>query len=310
MRKKTHDEYVVEVSEINSNIEVVGQYISGHVPILHRCKIDDYVWMVSPSNILSGRGCPKCKSTLLHDQKIKTHEQYVAEVKQINPNIIVIGLYTGNRISILHMCMLDGYAWYATPSNILSGHGCPKCKVNNIKIHRTKSHEDYVKDVVEVNPNIEVVGRYINSETKILHRCLIDGCEWYALPSNILSGHGCPCCNQSIGEKRISIYLNKYSILYIPQYTFDDCKNKKGLPFDFYLPDYNICIEYDGEQHFRPVEYFGGEKGFIERQYNDTIKNTYCKKNKIILLRIAYNQNIEAELDNFFNNIQLTKEVS
>ena len=125
-----------------------------------------------------------------------------------------------------------------------------------------------------------------------------------------MEGHGCPVCNDSIGEKEITQYLLSNNIEFIPQYTFDGCKNKKKLPFDFYLPAYNICIEYDGLQHFKPVDHFGGEEGFKQRQYNDSIKNQFCRLNDIQLIRIKYDQDIETELDNFFNNTKLIKEVS
>ena len=67
--------------------------------------------------------------------------------------------------------------------------------------------------------------------------------------------------------------------------------NKNGtypLKFDFYLPDYNCCIEYDGKQHFEPIDYFGGKNGFIKTQERDDIKNQYCKNNDIKLIRIPY----------------------
>lgn len=63
---------------------------------------------------------------------------------------------------------------------------------------RRKTQEEYVAEASIVNPNIEVLGRYINSNTKILHRCKIDGYEWNAYPTHILSGHGCPVCVNKI----------------------------------------------------------------------------------------------------------------
>lgn len=309
MKRKTHNEYVLEVANLNTSIEVVGIYNGGHTPIMHRCKIDGHEWMANPSGILSGKGCPMCKRLKLHNEKAKTHEQYVKEVEALNDNIIVVGQYIGNRSRILHKCIIDGNIWEAAPRNILAGSGCPVCALERRKILRTKSHEDYVAEVAIVNPNIKVVGQYTGAETKILHRCKIDGYEWDVLPSNVLSGHGCPICNESRGEREISNYLIKHNIDYIPQYTFDKCKNKKVLPFDFYLSEYNACIEYDGEQHYRPIEHFGGEDGFLQRKNNDSIKTAYCDLNNIQLLRIKYDQNVEIELDNFFNNTKLIKEV-
>ena len=77
---------------------------------------------------------------------------------------------------------------------------------------------------------------------------------------------------------------------------FKQCKNKRQLPFDFYLPDYNICIEFDGRQHYKSIEYFGGEKHLEYVQYNDKIKTEYCLNNNINLIRIKYDENINKKL--------------
>ena len=89
----------------------------------------------------------------------------------------------------------------------------------------------------------------------------------------------------------ISEFLNGLNIDYVTQKRFDDCKNKKGtdtLTFDFYIPFYNMVIEYDGEHHFKPIKGWGGEEKFITTQQNDCIKNDYCKLNNITLLRLPY----------------------
>jgi very-short-patch-repair endonuclease len=149
---------------------------------------------------------------------------------------------------------------------------------------------------------------YIHARTPILHKCTVCGCLWNGSPDNILRGYGCPECNLSKGEKEIKSYLIHHHINYIPQYTFHDCKNIHVLPFDFYLPDYNLCIEYDGIQHFKPIEYFGGEATFKETVMRDSIKTNYCILNNIYLLRIRYDTNVTEELDRYFNNIKLIEE--
>ena len=125
--------------------------------------------------------------------KKKTHEQYVAEVAEINPNIEVVGIYTCAKTKILHRCKIDGYEWYPRPNGILRGSGCPKCSG-----HSKLTHEDYVSRLSKINPNIEVIGQYIDSKTRILHKCLIDGYEWNILPNNALQGYGCPKCANTI----------------------------------------------------------------------------------------------------------------
>lgn len=101
---------------------------------------------------------------------------------------------------------------------------------------------------------------------------------------------GCRCvkCNESKGEREIENLLKDYDVHFFDQYRFEDCKFKNTLPFDFYLPQHNICIEYDGEQHFKIKDWFGGLDGFVDRIIRDTIKNEYCKNNGIKLIRIPY----------------------
>lgn len=297
-KKKTHEEYVAEVAAINPDIEVVGIYDGNKIKILHRCKIDGHEWMVIPHNILKGSGCPICGALASSNKRTKTHEQYVKEVSEINPNIEVIGEYVDDCTKILHMCKIDGCEWYAKPSNILNGKGCPRCAGNE-----RYGHEGYVRKVSDINSNIEVVGEYVNAKTKILHRCKIDKYEWYVAPSDILQGHGCPKCNASMGEKIVADWLEENGISYKSQKTFDDCKNIKLLPFDFYLPDYNVLIEYNGVQHYEPVDYFGGEKKFKSIIMRDKIKENYCKANNIKLFKIPYFEDTYKELEKLYKLI-------
>ena len=299
-KKKTHKEYVTEVAVKNPNIQVVGLYVNAKTAIEHYCVKHNVYWNITPNNVLNGYGCPECKKEKIQSVCVKSHEQYIDEVKIINQNINVVEKYINAKTPIKHYCKIHNIFWDAAPDNILQGGGWIECGKEKSCNGRRKSHEKYVEEVASINMDIEVVGEYINAHTPILHRCKIDGHEWMALPMNIIKGVGCPQCNQSHGEKQIYQWLDNHHIKYIPQKIFDDCRNKKPLPFDFYIPTYNICIEYDGEQHFRIVDYFGGEDGFKQRKNNDEIKNQYCKNNNIHLLRIPYFKNIEEELEQFF----------
>ena len=92
----------------------------------------------------------------------------------------------------------------------------------------------------------------------------------------------------SKGEYKIEKVIRDLSIPFYKQYSFKDCKNINKLKFDFYIPKYNCCIEYDGEQHFKPITFFGGEKQFNKQQQRDKVKNQYCLNNNINLIRIPY----------------------
>jgi very-short-patch-repair endonuclease len=139
---------------------------------------------------------------------------------------------------------------------------------------------------------------YIDSQIKIIIICPTHG-EFEQSPNSHLSGHGCSLCTQSIGENKIENFLFSKNIEYVYQKIFNDCKHKRKLRFDFYLPKHKICIEYDGIQHFKPIEYFGGIKYLDSQQINDKIKNDFCFKENINLIRIKYNEDIKNKLKVF-----------
>lgn len=111
---------------------------------------------------------------------------------------------------------------------------------------------------------------------------------------------------QSNIAKLVEIYLIEKNLSYQKEKVFKDCKNKKPLPFDFYLTDYNACIEVDGIGHYRPVAFNGdkekAEEIFIQRKNNDEIKNKYCKNNNIPLLRLPFWIIERKEYHDYINN--------
>lgn len=132
------------------------------------------------------------------------------------------------------------------------------------------------------------------------------GNEKIVLGGNLRVGsiRSCGCTSESVGEIYIRELLDELQIEYIQEYRFDDCRNVLTLPFDFYLPEYNTCIEYDGQQHFEVVDFFGGEKGYERRRHNDNIKTKYCEDNNISLLRLPYylsQDEIKVKIENITN---------
>jgi len=133
---------------------------------------------------------------------------------------------------------------------------------------------------------------YKNNYTKLCIICNIHGEYFQTSKGHLNNKNGCPICKLPYGEREILKYLNFNKIKFTHNKKFEECYYKNKLPFDFYLPDYNICIEFDGIQHFEPVKYFGGEKTFEKQIIKDSIKTNFCFNNKINLLRIKYNDNI------------------
>lgn len=121
-------------------------------------------------------------------------------------------------------------------------------------------------------------------------------------PDSHLGGRGCPYCRQSRGEKLIKNILTDHHIEFEFQKRFNDCRDNKPLPFDFYLPKYNLCIEYQGEQHYRPFYHKSmnkenGQKLFEKQQLHDQIKRDYCNIKGIRLLEIRYDEDTISKLE-------------
>lgn len=130
---------------------------------------------------------------------------------------------------------------------------------------------------------------YIKNQIKVIINCPIHG-DFEQRPLSHLQGNGCPNCSESKGEKIIAKYLDKNNISYYRQHKFDDCKNIFQLPFDFYIPKYRTCIEFDGKQHYEPADFLGGIEAFEKLKTNDRIKDDYCEDNFINIIRIRYDQ--------------------
>lgn len=118
--------------------------------------------------------------------------------------------------------------------------------------------------------------------------------------SHLLQGHTLSCgCIKSYGEKEIQKILENLNISYITQKSFSDLKSKKNmvLRFDFEVLYKNkkILIEYQGEQHYKKINFFGGEEGFLQRKEHDDLKRQYCKRNNIPLIEYSYNETISQE---------------
>lgn len=280
----TKEQYELKLKERNPNLQLLSDYNGYRNDVTVECRICGYVRTTMAENLVgkNPRICPKCSGKL----KL-THNEYIADIERIHKGkIIVLGKYKNKTTKILHKCTICDYEWDCMPIKLTAPSGvtgCPKCSGNLIK-----SHTKYINELKEHNIPLLPLEKYINTHTPILHKCTNCNSERYCSPHNVLSGRICPVCNASKGESFISCYLQKNNIEYIAQHRFIDCVDKKPLPFDFYLPFYNVVVEYDGELHYEAVDYFGGDDKLKYTQNHDNIKNDYCKEHNIKLIRIPY----------------------
>lgn len=285
---KTHESFTRELNAINPQIKVLGKYVNAKTKIRCLCLIDGYEWYATPDNLLRGYGCPKCAG------RTKTTESFIQEMASINPFIEILGEYKTNNMKIKCFCKIHKYVFYSTSSHLLRRQGCKYCKSEKCRNARRLTQEEFANKLLMVNKDLEVVGVYIDSHTKVLVRCKKCNREWYVIPNNVFNrGVTCTCNkknNISKGELLIFDTLSKYGIDFIYQHLFDGLVGINGglLSYDFYLSEYNLLIEFQGEQHERPVEYFGGKESFKRQQEHDRRKREYAINNNISLLEIWY----------------------
>ena len=192
------------------------------------------------------------------------------------------------------ICKCDcGNDYIAAKSDIVSGHtqSCGCLQSERTSKANTKDWSGCISDY-----GIEFLHRdYMNDKGQWMWKCKCGCCGniFTALPAKINNGHitSCGCRVQSSGEEYIITVLNELNIEFIPQYKFDDCKFKYILRFDFAIFDNNKfigLIEFDGQQHFEPIDFFGGKDAFDKTVERDNIKNSYCESNNVPLLRLPY----------------------
>jgi Zn finger protein HypA/HybF involved in hydrogenase expression len=234
----------------------------------------------SPDNHFKGQRCPVCTSNKLTIDDFKQRSTLLHNNKYDYSNVNYTGIL--NPVNII--CPIHGEFNQLAKYHLESA-GCPKCAGKNITI------DDFIKksNVIHNNKYDYSLVTSVSEKVKII--CQSHGVFEQKFYRHY-HGSGCPLCRESRGEREIRKILIKNNINYIPQHKFSDCKNKKSLSFDFYLPDNNLCIEYQGRQHYIECEYFGGEKRFINQITNDEIKKTYCTNNNINLIVIPYYNNI------------------
>ena len=220
--------------------------------------------------------CPYCSGNAKY-----TYEEVKEYIESFGYELISKE-YINSKTHLIVKCSC-GNEYAVTFTNFKRGRRCNECnksKWNKEKIISYINNEtdfDFIR-FIEFNKVLSII------ELK----CKYGHIFTTRFNGIIYQNSGCPKCRKSKGEKKIYSILKNDNVYFLEQYKFDDCKYKNSLPFDFYIPSLNICIEYDGIQHYKPSDYFGGYEKFLETRRNDVIKTQYCKQNNIKLIRIPY----------------------
>lgn len=242
-----------------------------------------------------GAWCRECGFLKLSEKRSLTPEEVKKRIEEKNNNTLLNpDEYEGVEVRNLNVICGRCHKVFTTSlASIMNGSGmCPECG-NYVSSHATKySKEDVIK-MATINDCVMVLNPddYKNMSSRLKFVCSECGNEFETTPHNyLLRGFTrCECCSIfSQGEEDIKSVLEEFNIKYIPQMRFDDCRDQKKLPFDFYLPDYNYLIEFNGGQHYFPVCYFGGQERLEYTQKHDKMKADYAKRNGYNYLVITY----------------------
>lgn len=292
--KYTTESFISKAIEIHGNKYDYSkvEYKNANAKVTIICPIHGEFQQEPKAHIHLRAGCPKCGAIKMgHSKLVEAMANFEIKANLVHHNRYDYSKvnYINNSTNISIICPIHG-EFFQTPNNHLKGAGCPVCGVNAMADKIRISIEDFKKraSLIHNGKYDYHLSKFMTGEDKTIIVCPKHG-EFKQRVSLHLQGSGCPHCNESQGEKRIRKWLLTNNINFIAQYRFNDCRNIRPLPFDFYLPNYNTCIEFDGIQHFEETYQFMGLKNaFHYTQNNDKIKNNYCKTHNIKLIRIKY----------------------
>lgn len=302
-------EYVKEYIENEGFILLSKEYKRTHDKLTLQCK-NGHIFEVSFNNFKRGRRCRKCSNEKLRKERAMSTDEFIELVNiNYNGNFTVLGEYINRRTDILIKCNIcNSEPFYVKGQSLINGRhklGCPNCSPIRNTLKSNKEFTDEFYDLV--GNEYTILSKYKGNKKKITVRHNCESCgnyEYEATPSHFLSGERCPKCSISKGEKRISEYLINNYINHIPQKTYDGLLGvgNGNLSYDFYLPQHNMLIEYQGEFH-DGTAYQQTNKEFIRQQEHDRRKKQYAIDNNIKLLEIWYwdYDNIEEILNKELN---------
>ncbi len=270
-------------------------YINTITPLVITCpEHGDFIKL--PKHHLQGRACVEC------GKNKKSFDSFVesANITHHNKYTYFKDKFFGCTVSTKIQCPIHGI-FEQIPSEHLRGSGCKECQYDA----KRTAPEQFILSANTIHQYAYDYSmmRYLNNHTKISIICPLHG-EFKQTPSNHLAGNGCPTCVGSNGERIINKYLRNRGVIFNPQHVYEHLLGVNGglLRFDFYLPEFNTCIEYDGKQHFVHIPTFQTVAEYETLKQHDILKTEYCLKHNIELVRIRYDENILEKLESNYEN--------
>lgn len=269
-------------------------YIDTLTELHLHCNNCNNEWTTTYRNLVKKkRGCKICgynKNKNLHSKV----ESEINNICTINNYTLEPFDYINNNTYNIHLtCNTCNHTWFTNYRLLLySKRRCKQCYHNSLKLQQYYVDE-MVNNICELKDYKLVKSfEYVKNNTKNIELICKYNHTWISSYQYLSHGFGCPTCNQSKLEFKISKLFEKYNIIYISQYR---TKWLRKQTLDFFLPEYNIAIECQGAQHFKSVEYFGGDKKFKSVLKLDQHKFELCESNDITVLYYSDYTNLPTE---------------
>lgn len=304
-RRKTNSEFISEVREADNGKEyqVLDTYVKNRVKIRFKHLVCGHIFKMSPDCFLRGQRCPKCaiakarKTRLIHDKS-----KFNAKFKdKSSGEYECLEEFKGATVKIKFKHLKCGHEFMMSPHHFIDdGARCPACFGTP-----KKTLDEFKQQIYDrYNDQYTILSKvYNNTESHVLCRCNNCGTQWKVTPANLLRGYGCPVCNSSKGERLIRGVLLNYDIDFEFAKKFDSLVDRSNLRYDFYLPKYKLLIEYQGKQHYQPVNFRGAlsqkqqEESYKRQRYHDKLKYDFAVNNHYSILYIPYWVNSYKEIE-------------
>ena len=317
-RRLTTESFIEQAKLIHKDKDIdysKVKYKDAHTKVCLVCSIHGEFWQ-TPSDHLRGSGCPLCGRKVAIEKTKNSEEDVLQRIKEIHGDSLIYDKfkYYGLHKNSIVTCPKHG-DFEIPPVRLLKGNGCKKCANEALSRLKTLTTEEFKEkaDTIHQGKYIYNKSEYINTKTLICIICPIHG-EFWQTPNNHLMGCGCPKCSQSKLENSMLNFLKDNKMTFETQKVFDWLVFEKNMRLDFYLPEYNVAIECQGEQHFKPVDFNGKGDEFAEKEFllnteRDTLKKQLCEEHEIKLLYysnlgIDYPYKVYEDLDELLKEIK------
>ncbi len=290
--KKTNAQFKQEVyASVGDEYTFLDKYVNTQTKLRIKHNKCGNTYEVTPGNFLEGKRCPYCSGLVK-----KTDTKFQQEIYSlVGDEYTFLDKYVsiGTKLRVKHnKC---GSIYEIRPYSFLQGNRCPYC-AGLVK----KTDKQFKQEIYDLVGNDYIfIEHYQNAKTKIKVKHNVCGNVYEVTPSGFLNGHRCPFCNVPKGELILNKLLDTLNINYEYQKTFPDLKYKSYLSYDFYIPSQSILIEYQGIQHYQPIDHFGGEATFKKQQKHDQMKLDYAKDHGYNLIAIPYTEDTFSKIKKY-----------